>query len=108
MRVPRGGRRLFFTSEDQMGETGIEKKIKELIVELLFLTDTSPEDIHDEDVLSETLAMDSVAVFQVVAGLEEEFAISFEDDTFEVEKFRSVASMAQVVRDKLAAKGQDA
>ena len=91
-----------------MGETGIEKKIKELIVELLFLSDTAPDDIKDEDVLSETLGMDSVAVFQIVAGLEEEFEISFEDDTFEAEKFRSVASMAQVVRDKVAAKGQDA
>ena len=91
-----------------MGETGIEKKIKELIVELLFLSDTAPDDIKDDDVLSETLGMDSVAVFQIVAGLEEEFEISFEDDTFEAEKFRSVASMAQVVRDKVAAKGQDA
>ena len=91
-----------------MGETDIGRKIKELVVELLFLTDTSPEDIKDDDILADTLGMDSVAIFQVVAGLEEEFEISFEDDTFEQEKFRSVASMTQVVRDKLAAKGRDA
>ena len=91
-----------------MGETGIEKQIKELIVELLFLTDTSPEEIKDDDVLAETLAMDSVAIFQVVAGLEEEFEISFADDTFEMEKFQSVASIARVVREKLAAKGGNA
>ncbi len=91
-----------------MGETGIENQIKELIVELLFLTDTSPEEIKDDDVLAETLAMDSVAIFQVVAGLEEEFEISFADDTFEMEKFQSVASIARVVRDKLAAKGGNA
>jgi acyl carrier protein len=44
----------------------------------------------------------------VVAGLEEEFEISFADDTFEMEKFQSVASIARVVRDKLAAKGGNA
>ena len=87
-----------------MGEPSTEGKIKELVVELLFLTETSPEEIKDDDVLTDTLGMDSVAIFQVVAGLEEEFGISFEDDTFEAEKFRSVGSMAQVVRDKLAAK----
>ena len=91
-----------------MGEPSTEGKIKELVVELLFLTETSPEEIKDDDVLTDTLGMDSVAIFQVVAGLEEEFGISFEDDTFEQEKFKSVASMAQVVRDKLAAKAHDA
>ena len=105
---PAGADDCFFSSEDAMGETGIEGKIKELVVELLFLTDTSPEDIKDDDVLTDTLNMDSVAIFQVVAGLEEEFEISFEDDTFEQEKFKSVASMARVVRDKLAAKAHDA
>ena len=91
-----------------MGEPSTEGKIKELVVELLFLTETSPEEIKDDDILTDTLGMDSVAIFQVVAGLEEEFGISFEDDTFEQEKFKSVASMAQVVRDKLAAKAHDA
>lgn len=91
-----------------MGETDIGRKIKELVVELLFLTDTSPEDIKDDDILTDTLGMDSVAIFQIVAGLEEEFGISFEDDTFEQEKFRSVASMTEVVRYKLAGKSQDA
>ena len=78
----------------------IESRIKDLIVELLFLKDTKPADIGDEDVLEETLSVDSVALFQVVAGLEETFDIRFEDDDFDAERFRTVRAIADVVREK--------
>lgn len=78
----------------------IESRIKDLIVELLFLKDTKPSDIGDEDVLEETLSVDSVALFQVVAGLEETFDIRFEDDDFDAERFRTVRAIADVVREK--------
>lgn len=81
-------------------EERIEDRIKDLIVELLFLKDTKPSDIGDEDVLEETLSVDSVALFQVVAGLEETFDIRFEDDDFDAERFRTVRAIADVVREK--------
>lgn len=81
----------------------VEGRIKELIVELLFLKDTQPADIGDEDVLEETLSVDSVALFQVVAGLEETFEIQFGDEDFDAERFRTVRAIADVVREKKGA-----
>ena len=78
----------------------IEDKVKELVVELLFLTDTAPSDIGDGDVLEETLGVDSVALFQIVAGLEEAFEVRFEDEDFEGARFRTVKDIAAFVREK--------
>ena len=80
----------------------VEDRVKELIVELLFLTDTAPSDIGDEDVLEETLGVDSVAVFQIVAGLEETFDIRFEDEDFGRPRFVTVKAIADFVREKQA------
>jgi acyl carrier protein len=80
----------------------VEDRIKGLIVELLFLKDTKPSDIGDEDVLEETLGVDSVALFQIVAGLEESFDVRFEDEDFDAERFRTVKAIADVVRGKKA------
>ncbi len=81
-------------------ETSIEERIKELIIELLFLKDTSASDIGDEDILEETLGVDSVALFQIVAGLEEAFDVRFGDEDFDAEKFGTVKAIADVVREK--------
>ncbi len=84
-------------------EARIEDRVKELIVELLFLKDTAPGDIGDEDILEETLGVDSVALFQIVAGLEEAFDVRFEDEDFEPDAFGTVAAIASVVRSKQGA-----
>ncbi len=78
--------------------TGAEQRIKELIVELLFLKDTAPADIGDDDVLEETLSVDSVALFQIIAGIEEAFDIRLGEDDFEPESFRTVRAIAEFVR----------
>jgi len=78
----------------------VEDRVKELIVELLFLKGTEPGDIGDEDILEETLGVDSVALFQIVAGLEEAFDVRFGDEDFEPESFRTVRAIAAVVRGK--------
>lgn len=79
-------------------DTNIESRIKELIIELLFLSDVNPEDIKDTDILEETLEVDSVALFQIVAGLEEEFEIRFGDDEFDASRFNTVKAIADIVR----------
>ena len=81
----------------------IEDRTKELVVELLFLKDTAPADIGDDDVLEETLGVDSVALFQIVAGLEEAFDVRFDDDDFDASRFRTVKAIADLVRGKQAA-----
>jgi acyl carrier protein len=80
----------------------LKPRIKELLVEMLFLDGVKPETIGDDDILGETLGVDSVALFQVVAGLEENFGIRIEDKDFSAERFATVAGIEQVVQEKLA------
>ena len=88
-----------------MNEKSVEQTIKEITVERLFLK-IKPEEIDDDTLLMETLGVDSVSVFEIVVGLEEVYGISFEDEEFRIETFRTPRSIAGHVRKKLAAKGQ--
>ncbi len=82
-----------------MSDERIEDKLKELIVERLFLK-IEPGDIGDEDSLTDDHGIDSVQLLEIVVGLEEEFGISFEDEDFDIEIFKSVKSIADCVREK--------
>ncbi len=84
----------------------IEQTIKELMIERLFLK-IKPEDISDETLLMEQLGIDSVSVFEIVVGLEETFGISFEDEEFKIEYYRTPNSIADQVRRKLAEKQKE-
>jgi acyl carrier protein len=74
----------------------LKSRIKKMIVERLFL-DVNPETIDDDASLMETYGVDSVALFEIVVGLEEEFGVPMEDVDFQVEAFRSVNSIADFV-----------
>ena len=84
-------------------ETGkrIEDGIKQMMVERLFLK-KKPEEISDDGLLSEELGLDSVSVFEIVVGLEEEHGFSIADNEFKMETFQSVRKIADFVRQKLA------
>jgi len=82
-----------------------EARIKELIVELLFLKDVEPADIGDDDVLEEKYNVDSVSLFQIVVGLEEAVEVRFEEEDFDAERFCTVRAIAKSVREKQAAEG---
>jgi len=84
-------------------ETRIEDRLKEMIVERLFL-DVEPSAVADDDLLMEKFEIDSVRLFEIVIGLEEIFEISLEDDEFSIERFESVKAIADLVRDKLQGK----
>lgn len=77
----------------------LKARIKSLIVERLFL-DVTPESIGDADNLMETLGVDSVALFELVVGLEDEFDIAMEDVDFKIDTFRSVDTIAEFVEAK--------
>ncbi len=87
-----------------MGEKSIEQQVKEVMVERLFLK-VKPEEIQDDTPIMESLGVDSVSVFEIVVGLEEVYGISFEDEEFKIETFRTPKSIAAHVREKLAGKG---
>jgi len=79
----------------------IEDRLKQMMVERLFLK-VKPESIPEDAPLMKTLGVDSVAVLEMVVGLEEVYGISFEDEEFDVEIFRTVRSIADFVRAKQA------
>jgi acyl carrier protein len=84
-----------------MNEENVELKIKEMIVERLFLG-VAPEDIGDEDALMEKYDIDSVRLFEIVIGIEDVFGVVIDEADFDVEVFRDVKSIAAYVRTKKA------
>lgn len=70
-----------------------------MIVERLFLP-VDPKTIADAAPLMETYDIDSVALFELVVGLEDEFGISMEDLDFSPATFESVNSIAALVEAK--------
>lgn len=78
----------------------VERRLKEMIVERLFLK-IDPQSIGSDEALLESYDIDSVALFEVIVGLEEEFGICLADSEFKLNMFRDVGSIADFVRRKL-------
>ena len=76
-------------------------RIKKMIVDRLFLP-VLPAAIADDAQLMEAYGIDSVALFELVVGLEDEFGISMEDVEFQPETFQTVNSIAAFVASKTA------
>lgn len=83
----------------RMSDQQLKQQIKEMIVERLFL-EADPDQIADDENLMENYEIDSVNLFEIVVGLEEQFEISFEDDDFSVDLFATVNSLAEYVERK--------
>lgn len=77
----------------------LSQRIKELVVECLFL-DVEPASIGDDENLMEAYSVDSVNLFEIVVALEDDYGISFEDEDFDVETFSTVASIGKLVKRK--------
>jgi acyl carrier protein len=77
----------------------LKLRLKKMIVERLFLPVT-PGEIADDAPLMETYGIDSVALFELVVGLEDEFDISLEDTEFQISTFQSINSMADFISKK--------
>ena len=78
----------------------LEARIKEIIVERLFL-EIAPADLGGADSLTETYGVDSVMLFDMVVGLEADFDVSFEDEELSIENFDTVAAVAARVTAKI-------
>ena len=77
----------------------LEKKLKEMLVERLFLQ-IAPTDIENDKNLMDSYGVDSVAVMEMAVGMEEEFGVSFEGMEFNMAHFQSIDAMARYVRSK--------
>ena len=76
---------------------GVNKKLTELFAEKLSLEVSSV----DTD-LVETGLLDSLALVELLAQLEETFGVSISTDDLELENFRSIASIAGFVARRAA------
>ena len=83
-----------------MTSNDIESRLKQMIVERLFLN-VSPEELQTDASLMDVYGVDSVCLLELVVGLEEEFDIQIEDGDFNVANFESVAALEQFVRQRL-------
>lgn len=74
-------------------------QLKSMIVERLFLNVTA-EDIGDDENLMDEYNIDSVNLFEIIVGLEDEFGLTLEEEDFNVETFSTVANIATFVEQK--------
>jgi len=78
----------------------IESKLKDMIVERLFLQ-VAPDAIETDASLVTTYGVDSVCLLELVVGLEEAFGIVIEDGDFDVRNFSSVTALRDFVKARL-------
>jgi acyl carrier protein len=83
-----------------MDNSAIEAKLKEMIVERLFLK-VAPVDIQTDASLINTYGVDSVCLLELVVGLEEAFGVIIEDGDFDVRNFISVAALRDFIKARL-------
>lgn len=83
-----------------MDSKEIESKLKEMIVERLFLFVT-PGEMQTDASLIDEYGVDSVSLLELVVGLEEAFGIMIEDSDFDVRNFSSVANLRDFVKARL-------
>ncbi|MEI7614132.1 MAG: phosphopantetheine-binding protein [Betaproteobacteria bacterium] len=80
--------------------------IKRLIIEALELEDTTPEDIGDDALLfgDDGLGLDSIDALELGIALRKKYQLQLEDnEAGNREHFRSVSSLAEFVRSRVAA-----
>ena len=77
----------------------IERELKEMLVERLFLK-LKPEEIESDKNLMTTYGIDSVSVMEMVVGLEENYGVVFDPGEFKIETFQTIKNMADFVRSK--------
>ena len=77
----------------------LKSQLKNMIVERLFLK-VGPEDIEDDENLMDEHNIDSVNLFEIIVGLEDEFEIQLEEEDFNVETFSTVSNIAAFVAKK--------
>ena len=83
--------------------TDLRRKLKELLIERLKFEDMTPEDISDDDALfGGGLGLDSIDALEIVVMLESEFGIKLKNESSACDHFKSIASLADFVEQKLA------
>ena len=81
----------------------LKRKLKELLIERLKFEDMTADDIGDDEPLfAGGLGLDSIDALEIVVMLESEFGIKVKNEAAARENFRSVATLANFVEQKMA------
>lgn len=81
----------------------LKRKLKELLIERLKFEDMTPDEIGDDEPLfAGGLGLDSIDALEIVVMLESEFGIKVKNEASARDSFRSIASLAEFVEQKLA------
>jgi acyl carrier protein len=81
----------------------LRRKLKELLIERLKFEDMTPDDIPDDEPLfAGGLGLDSIDALEIVVMLESEFGIKVKNESSARDYFRSVATLADFVGQRLA------
>ena len=80
----------------------LQSEVKQMIVERLFLDrkGVKPENIGDDDDLMETFGVDSVDLFEIVVGVEEDYGVALDEDEFSIERFQTVAKITELIEER--------
>jgi acyl carrier protein len=82
-----------------MVEKSMEHRVK-VVLTREAMVERKPQDIDDKAKLIDELGLDSVQIVELIAGLEDEFGITVEDEELNLELFESVDSIAAFLRKK--------
>ena len=81
----------------------LKRKLKELLIERLKFEDMTADDIGDDEPLfAGGLGLDSIDALEIVVMHESEFGIKVKNEAAARENFRSVATLANFVEQKMA------
>lgn len=85
-----------------MSDSELKAEIRAMIVERLFLDrkGVKPEDIADDADLMETYGIDSVELFEIVVGVDEDYGVVLDEDDFSIERFKTVDSIAALIEEQ--------
>ena len=75
------------------------ERLKRIAIERLPL-EADPSDLLATENLSANYGVDSVRLFDLVVGLEEDFGVSFEDRELRLDRFATLGDIAQRLREK--------
>ncbi|MHC4870518.1 MAG: acyl carrier protein [Planctomycetota bacterium] len=79
--------------------TEIKDKVAEIMVERLFLP-VEASAIAPEESLTLKYGVDSVRLFDMVVGMEEDFDVSFEDEELTLENFDNLEKICRKIIEK--------
>ena len=81
----------------------LRRKLKELLIDRLKFEDMTADDIGDDQPLfAGGLGLDSIDALEMVVMLESEFGIRVKNESSARDHFRSVATLADFVEQRLA------